>query len=560
MTKELSQQVRAICIDLYGVEADPELTRPDPQFGDFASNVALRLANKLGKNPKDIAEEIKKAAGPKLSGKVSKISIEGPGFINFWLADKELFAAATKINIDKPLDGQTVVVEYSDPNPFKILHAGHLYTTLVGDGIANILEESGADIHRVNYGGDVGLHVAKCMWAILKELGGEHPDKLAEVPSGKKLKWLSEKYIEGNKAYAADSVARNTITQLNKRVYAIHADDDEDSPFAQIYWTCRQWSYDGFDDLYAKLKIHQFEKYYPESSVADRGLKIVRQHIPAVYEESDGAVVFRGEKYGLHTRVFINQEGIPTYEAKDVGLIEAKQKDYKFDRSVVITANEQAQYMQVVLKSIEQFEPKLANSTVHLAHGVVKLEGGVKMSSREGNILSADDILESAAAATAKARGQDDPDVTLGAVKYAMLKHRIGGDIIYNAHESVKLEGNSGPYLQYALVRAKGILGKTKGQGTGGTSAIDKLDESERSLARQLSMFPEVLTTASQDLSPHHICNYLYQTCQIFNQFYENSRVIDDPRSDLRSTLVSAYKDILDKGLSILGVPRPERM
>jgi arginyl-tRNA synthetase len=557
MNKELSQQIRDICARLYNTDIDPQLTRPEEKFGDYASNVALRLAKKLGQPPRQIAEQIVESAKSKLVA-VEKIGIEGPGFINLRLKDSELFASALGVQEEKTLGGQTIVVEYSDPNPFKILHAGHLYTTLVGDAIANVLEASGGDIHRVNYGGDVGLHVGKCMWAILEKLGGENPDKLNEVADADKLSWLSQRYVEGNQAYEESPRAKNKIIELNKRVYSLHEHEDKDSPFARIYWTCRQWSYDGFSALYKRLDVHEFEKYYPESLVVATGLKTVSQHTGKVYEESDGAVVFRGEEHGLHTRVFITKEGIPTYEAKDIGLIFHKQKDYKFDRSVVITANEQAQYMQVVLKSLEQFEPKLANSTTHLTHGMVKLEGGVKMSSRQGNFLSADNVLDSARQATIDSRGQDDAPVTLGAVKYAFLKNRVGGDIIYNPKESVSLEGNSGPYLQYALVRAKSILTKASGQTV--AQSAEELNTDERALARKLSMYPEVFAAAAGDLSPHHICNYIYEVCQTFNRFYENNQVIGDPRSDVRLALVTSYKEVLEKCLRYLGVPTPDRM
>jgi arginyl-tRNA synthetase len=558
MTKELSNQIRDICIELFGEDIDPELTRPDEKFGDFASNVALRLGKKLDKNPRDLAEEISSNISGKPGGVIAETKVEGPGFINLRIKDSSLFASAVKPNRTEPLDGLTIVAEYSDPNPFKVLHAGHLYTTLVGDAIANILQEAGGDVHRVNYGGDVGLHVAKCMWAIIEKIGGEKPQQLSNVADQQKLAWLSERYAEGNEAYEKGGHKVNAIKALNKRIYAIHIDGDKDSPFAKIYWTCRQWSYDGFELLYERLGVGKFEKYYPESSVAELGMKTVRQHTGDVYEESDGAVVYRGEGEGLHTRVFITKDGIPTYEAKDVGLILQKRNDYDFDKSIVLTDNSQMQYMQVVLASVRKFEPQLADRTEHITHGVIKLAGGVKMSSRRGNFLTADNVLEAARQASVEARGQNDPQVTLGAVKYALLKNKIGGDIIYNPQESVSIEGNSGPYLQYALVRAKSILKKAAAQKAAADSR--ELQAQERTLARQLSQFPEILEEASKELSLHHICGYLYETSQVFNSFYENNRVIGDPRSDVRLALVESYKSILEKGLSILGVPTPESM
>lgn len=553
MKQQLEQAIRAAVKAAFEVEIDVELTRPDEKMGDYATNVALQLSGRLKQNPRQVAETL--AAGLRADQRLAEVSVAGPGFLNLRLTD-----AALRETIGAPLTpvyaNQTVVAEYSDPNPFKVLHAGHLYTSVVGDAIANLIEAAGAKVHRVNFGGDVGMHVGKTMWAILQELGGEQPDGLNKVSADQRAEWLAAAYVRGNNAYDDDETAHAAMVELNKQVYDIHAKADHDSPLAQIYWTCRQWSYDYFDAFYERIGSH-FEKYYPESETADIGLKTVRAHIGDVFQESDGAVVFKGEDYGLHTRVFINSQGIPTYEAKDVGLIMRKWEDYHFNRSVVITANEQAQYMAVVLKAIEQFAPELAKATTHITHGVVKLAGGVKMSSRKGNILRAVDVLDAAAEANAKATGNSDDKVVLGAVKYAFLKNRIGGDIIYDPVESVALEGNSGPYLQYAHVRARSILRKASA-----ATAVngDEYQAGERSLARKLGEFSEVADLAVAELMPHHICTYLYELAQTFNRFYENNRVIDDPRQALRLQLVAAYADILQQGLKLLGVPVPERM
>ncbi|MCA9324190.1 arginine--tRNA ligase, partial [Candidatus Saccharibacteria bacterium] len=269
--------------------------------------------------------------------------------------------------------------------------------------------------------------------------------------------------------------------------------------------------------------------------------------------ESDGAVVFDGEARGLHTRVFINNEGLPTYEAKDVGLSLTKWNDYHADQSIIITANEQAQYMQVVIKAIEQFEPDAARTTKHLTHGVVKLSGGVKMSSRKGNILSAFDILQAAREA-----GDSSEETMLAAVKYALIKNRIGGDIVYDPKESIATEGNSGPYLQYAHARAKSILRKSEAQ----TPKIDttQLEAGERTLVRKLAQFADTVELATTELAPHHICTYLYELAQEFNRFYEQNKVIGDVREAERLWLVSCYADTLNNGLSLLGIHAPEQM
>lgn len=549
--KAIAELIAARVQEVYGQEVDVELTRPDEQFGDYATNIALQLAGVLGKNPREIAEAI---AGGLADGQIARADAAGPGFINITLTDAALAELAER-QPDKPLAGKKYVVEYSDPNPFKPLHAGHLYTTLVGDMIARLVERAGAETNRVNFGGDVGMHVGKSMWAIIKYLGGDFPEKLAEIPEAERAAWLGERYVEGNNAFEDDPQAKAEIKEVNKGVYDIHARDDHDSPFARIYWTCRQWSYDYFNVLYEQLGVVPFNRFIPESEVADLGLKTVREH-PEVYEESDGAIIFDGEKHGLHKRVFINQQGLPTYEAKDVGLALTKWRDYQFDQSIIITANEQSQYMQVVIKSIEQFEPEPARRTRHITHGVVKLAGGVKMSSRRGNVVTALDILEAAREA-GRASGTDpSEDTILAAVKYAFAKNRIGGDIIYDPTESIALEGNSGPYLQYAHARARSILKKAEATG----SPAGELQADERSLLRKIGEYAETVELATDELMPHHICTYLYELAQKFNSFYEHNRVIGDDRQDLRLGIVSMYADTLRNGLELLGIYAPEQM
>lgn len=554
MKRELETQIAATVKESYGFDASIELTRPEEKFGDYSTNIALQIAKKLQKPPHEIAEELAEKLKSVLSDSVSDVSIAGPGFINLQLSNQALVnSLATKPA--ESLAGKTVVAEYSDPNPFKVLHAGHLYTSVVGDAIANLLEQAGATVHRVNFGGDVGLHVGKTMWAIIIELGGENPEKLNDIPEAERAEWLTLAYVAGTKDYEDNVQAKAEIITLNKRIYQIHNDEDHDSPLAQIYWTTRQWSYDYFDQFYDRIGS-KFEKYYPESQTAGLGLETVKQHIGDVYQESDGAVIFDGEKYDLHTRVFINSEGLPTYEAKDVGLIMKKWHDYTFDLSVIITGNDIIEYMKVVLKSVEQFMPDLPPKTRHLTHGIVKLQGGTKMSSRKGNILRAVDVLDAATDASNKLSGENGEQTVLGAVKYAFLKNRIGGDIIYDPAESVSMEGNSGPYLQYAHARARSILSKSDET----PQLRDDLQEGERSLVRKISEYPEVVDKAVDDLMPHHIATYIYELAQVFNRFYENNRVIGDERQLQRLALVQQYANTLKSGLDVLGIPAPDKM
>ncbi len=555
MKQQIAQRIQQTVKDVFDVDVELELTRPDEQFGDYATNVALQLSKQLGKNPREIAQTIVEALQ---SESIREATVAGPGFINITLTDAALLDGLAQAT-DKPLAGKVVVTEYSDMNPFKQSHIGHLYTTIVGDVISRLYETAGATVHRVNFGGDVGLHVARTMWGVLQALGGENPGGLSVAGSTarERTTWLSQRYVEGTSASSTSDAVKDEIVAINQRVYQLHEQADHDSPFAQIYWTCREWSYEYFKEFYDLLQVSQFEKYYPESATAPEGIKIVREQLTrGVYQESDNAVVFDGGKYGLHTRVFINSNGLPTYEAKDVGLSIKKWQDYHFDESVIITGSDIQEYMKVVIKSIEQFQPELASRTKHITHGNVKLAGGVKMSSRLGNGLAPEDVIQSAREAAQTSTGKADEDVVIGAIKYAFLRSRIGSDLIYNPVESVSIEGNSGPYIQYAHARALSILAKSDSN----SGQIVELEEGERSLVRKLSEYSEVVSLATSEQMPHHICTYLYELAQTFNRFYENNRVIGDSREAQRLTLVSSYADTLKNGLTLLGMHAPETM
>lgn len=549
--------IKSLVSTLFGVDEAVEITRTDPAFGDFATNIAMKLSKQLGENPRSIAEKLL----PEIQkiDSVLEASIAGPGFINIRVTDEVITRAlANATQTPQTLAGKVIVAEYSDPNPFKVLHAGHLYTTLVGDAVSRLLEDAGATVHRLNFGGDVGLHVGKTMWAIIKHFGGEYPDKMADVAADKRLEWVSERYVEGNEAYETDESAKAEIVAANKRVYELHAANDHESEFAKIYWLGREWSYTGFDALYEQLQVSPFERYIPESEVTPLGLEIVQKGLKQnVFVESEGAIVFPGEDHELHTRVFINSGGLPTYEAKDLGLAAQKWQDYHFDQNVIITANDIVEYMKVVVKALSNFYPEVAERTHHLTHGVIKLPGGVKMSSRKGNILRAVDIIEAAEKAVEDLDNSSSNETTLAAIKYAFLKTRIGGDVIYDPAEAVALEGNSGPYLQYAHARARSIASKSN---VSITNNLTDLDQGERTLAIKLTEFSEVVGRAAESLNPHLICTYLYELSQEFNRFYEHNRVIQDPRESERLYLVNVYASVLKKGLELLGIHAPESM
>jgi arginyl-tRNA synthetase len=554
--KVIIDAVSAVCKELYDVQVDVVLTRPDEQFGDYATNVALQLSKQLGKNPREIAEAIAVKTRENLGGVVANVTVAGPGFINITLTDKILLSGV-RGDISQLGTYKKVLLEYSCPNAFKELHTGHLYQTIVGDSIGRILEATGSTVFRANFGGDVGLHVAKCLYGIVRQIG-EDVSRLANVPESGRPEWVSAAYVLGAKAYEEDETAKAKMTEINSQIYGFHANNDHESALAQIYWQCRDWSYDYFKTFYDSIKVEAFDKYYPESTTIEPGMELVKQHTGSVFKESDGAVVYEGEDAGLHTRVFITSKGLPTYETKDLGVINNETKDFSYDKRIIITGNDQSEYMKVVFAALNALNPDLAAKQTHFTNGTVRFGSGQKMSSRLGNVTRAVDVIQTVTetVATENPASSDHYSTALAAIKYSFLKHRLGGDIAFDIKESVSLEGNSGPYLQYAHARARSILAKADVS----TVELSELEPGERTLVRKLTEYNDVVGRAASEFMPHHICSFLYELAQTFNRFYEQNRVIGDPRQAERLTLVAMYTDILKNGLGLLGLHAPEHM
>lgn len=553
MDTKISQLIKV----LYDVDIHVVLTRPDPQFGDYATNVALQLAKPLGKNPRQIAGEIAKKMQE--SDDFAEVSVAGPGFINIRLGDAALLALTRK-NPQPVYAGRKIVFEYSCPNAFKELHTGHLYQTVFGDIASRLMLVGGATLQRTSFGGDVGLHVAKCLWGMVAELGGEHPEKLGtvDVDPFARSRWISGCYVRGAKAYEDDATAKADIDELNKTIYGFHDANDHESPLAQIYWTTRQWSYDYFDAFYKLIDVDPM-RYYPESQTAVVGMKVVEEQLAkGVLKKSDGAIVFEGdESKHLHTRVFVTSKGLPTYETKDIGVIWMEKQDYDFDHRYLLTGNDQKEYMRVVYAAAEAFRPELAGTMTHMTNGTVKFADGKKMSSRLGNVTRALDVMDIVREKVSELI--DDKElidkVTLGAIKYAFARYRLGGDIAFDIEETVSLQGNSGPYLQYAHARARRILEKT-----GSFTMPGVIRDEDRALVRKLGEYFEVLELAIRTLEPHHICNYLFELAQEFNRYYEKNQVAGNEHEAHRAGIVALYADTLAAGLAILGIDAPEKM
>ncbi|NCU30922.1 arginine--tRNA ligase [Candidatus Saccharibacteria bacterium] len=560
--KKTSEIIARVINELFGSDTSVELTRPEPQFGDFATNIALKLAKDIGKSPREIAEKISE----KMQGNndFKKIEVAGPGFINISLTDQAL----VELTQYKPVASNqalSYVIEYSCPNAFKELHTGHLYQTILGDVMARLIESTGASVHRTSFGGDIGLHVAKCLYGMVQNLGGELPQKLDDISKApmERAYWISQCYVAGSQAYENEFAAKNQIELYNQTVYKIHDSNEHGTPIAEIYWTTRQWSFDYFEAFYSILHVDNM-RYIPESSTAELGLSLVKDGLEkGIFKESDGAVVFEGDlQKKLHTRVFITSKGLPTYETKDIGVIFTEKQDYNFDKRLLITGNEQSEYMKVVFAAADALSPGLESAMHHVTNGTVRFGDGKKMSSRLGNVSRAIDVVNFVKDRIRDIGSQADiiDDVALGAIKFEFLRHRVGNDIAFDIEESVSIHGSSGPYLQYAHARACSILEKSKYSENPEFIMSGSLEESERSLVRKLGEYNEALDKSVNELMPHHICTYLYELAQEFNRFYEKSRIIDSDREILRIQIVIMYRDTLARGLNMLGIVAPEKM
>ncbi|KKQ02896.1 MAG: Arginine-tRNA ligase [Parcubacteria group bacterium GW2011_GWA2_36_24] len=500
----------------------------DLKMGDYSTNVAMAIARNIKNNPKELAQKIvKEILRLNLDKNIEKVEVAGAGFINFYLSRK-FFAGSIEEILNKGYDvgknnflaDKKIMIEYTDPNPFKPFHIGHLMTNAIGESVARILEHSGAGVSRANYQGDVGLHVAKAIYGLLDN------DKLQSKTGSINLQAsnIGCAYVFGAEVYENDPKAKEEINKINKKLY-----NKTDKKINGIYDWGFKVTMKAFENLY-KILGTKFDFYFLESQMASIGERIVKDNLDKVidspqskmiFEKSDNAIVFRAEKYDpkLHTRVFITSEGLPTYETKELGLTEEKFKtDPDINLSIVVTANEQMDYMRVVEKAISLIDsPHYKNVKMkHITHGMMRFAFG-KMGSRKGNVVTGESLLNDVRDAILEKmtdrefenveREKIASDVSVSAIKYSILKQSIGGDIIYDSESSISFEGDSGPYLQYSYARANSVLVKAQKENIlpDPHAFPSEIFEVEKLLYK----FSEIVSRSAKEYEPHYIANYL---------------------------------------------------
>ena len=428
----------------------------DLSHGDYATNVAMVCAKQLGKNPREIAEQFRASLDGKISH-ITKIDVGGAGFINFHLTRDfftekitDIVAESHTWGANNTLHGEDIIFEYTSPNLFKPLHVGNLVGNIIGESISRLFELGGATVHRVNYPSDIGPTVAKGVWG-LEKTGGDPSD----------INQIGEAYRVGNEAYENDTEAKEAIEAVNRALYA-----GSDETLSILRTKGIETSRKHFEELCRMLGT-TFDTEILESQASGIGAQMVREQVAhGVFEESEGAFIFRGEKYGLHTRVFLNSQGLPTYEAKDLGNFALKQEKYPdWTQSFVVTGGEQREYFKVIIAAIRDvFAGAKGKVIEHIPTGFLTLTTG-KMSSRKGNVLTGElllkEVKEEARLRAEESRADNLDELTemvaVGALKYQILRQGIGTDIVFDKERALSLEGDSGPYLMYTHARIASI-------------------------------------------------------------------------------------------------------
>jgi arginyl-tRNA synthetase len=421
----------------------------------------------------------------------------------------------------------------------------------VGEAIVRLAQVSGAQVTTMSFPSDISLGVGKALFILLETNGAEYiPDDIAV---------LGDAYVAGVKRYEEDERVQARVKEIADNLYA-----GNPSPELSLFEKCKTLNISYFEKIVAQLGSH-FDSYIYESEAGVDGKALVLKHTPSVFSESEGAVVYIPDesKKNLHTAVFINSQGNPTYEAKDIGLLDLKFKTHNPDLSIFITDAQQVSHFEVVLDAAEKINKSWIEKSLHRYHGRMSFKGQ-KMSSRLGGVPLVEDIL---LAVTDEVK-EKNPDITtqaaemigIAALKVVILRAMAGKDINFDPDTSLSFEGDSGPYLQYTAVRAGSLI--QKGIDAGITLDTTTPVAGTEILERLIARFPETITRAQEEWAPHYTLTYLLEVAQAFNSWYGKGKIIDDDKAATayRLAIVKAVQQTIVNGLRVLGIAVPERM
>ena len=480
------------------------------------------------------------------------------------------------------------MVEYSSPNTNKPLHLGHIRNNLLGWSVAKLLEVCGHNVLKVNLVNDRGIHICKSMYA-WKVLGnGETPQS-----SGKKGDHLvGDYYVAFNNLYKKEvdelvaggmskEEAEKAAPSLKAAQEMLFKWENGDAEVVELWKTMNGWVYEGFDKTYNDLGIN-FDRTYYESQTYLFGKALVQKGLEAgIFEtQEDNSVWCDLTADGLDRKLLLRGDGTSVYMTQDLGTAEQRFAEYSLDEHIYVVGNEQNYHFQVLKLILGKLGFDWADSIYHLSYGMVELPEG-KMKSREGTVVDADDLI-AAMYNTAKetsmelgkinnlsAQEQDAlfKMISLGALKYFILKVDPRKTMLFDPKESIDFNGNTGPFIQYTHARIKSILRKAAEKGVSHSAADVKaesqLTAKEVRIIKTLNTFPAKVAEAGAAHSPAVIANYAYELAKEFNQYYHDTPILREENQELlkyRLALVESIAKVLSKAMSILGITLPERM
>ena len=464
--------------------------------------------------------------------------------------------------------GQRVMVEFSQPNTHKAFHVGHLRNVILGNSVCNILDFAGNEVIRANYIGDIGLHVIKWLWDYQKFHAGEEPGQ-------DKTRWMGDIYAEADRYYEGSK-------EVEAEVRALFARWDRRDPEIVALWKrTRQWSLEGFDQLYQLLGV-RFDRFYFESEEEEPGKEFVKRMIEkgiARDERPAGAVIvpldeILGTKEKYRVLVILRSDGTSLYSTKDMPLAVQKFEEYHLNRSVYVIDVRQSLYTMQIFKTLELMGYAWAKDCYHLAYEIVNLPGNVTMSSRDGTVVLLDDLVREATQRALEIVKTKNPDlpaenqgfiaeaVALGAIKYSMLSRDSTRIVTFDWDAALDFNGQAAPYIQYAHVRASSILRKLVGELPASITPAYELSPVEIQLVDLISRLPKEVQKAAAEFRPMYISNLGYDLAKAFNDFYNQCPVLqaEEPVRAVRLRIVAAARQAIGNCLALLGITAPEAM
>ncbi|MGM9787046.1 MAG: arginine--tRNA ligase [Candidatus Cryptobacteroides sp.] len=579
---------------LYGVQTDPsslqvQVTRKEFE-GDYTLVVfpLLKVSRTSPENTGNAIGEWLKTNAPEIASYNTVKGFLNISFSAAWWHGLFAEIAASEDFGQLPSTGRTIMVEYSSPNTNKPLHLGHIRNNLLGWSVAKLLEVNGNRVMKVNLVNDRGIHICKSMYAWKVLGGGETPQS-----SGKKGDHLvGDYYVAFNNLYKkevdelvasgmAKEDAEKNAPSLKAAQEMLFKWEQGDPEVVELWKTMNGWVYEGFDKTYRDLGI-SFDRTYYESQTYLFGKALVQKGLDeGIFErQEDGSVWCDLTADGLDRKLLLRGDGTSVYMTQDLGTAEQRFNEYKLDEHIYVVGNEQNYHFQVLKLILGKLGFDWADSIYHLSYGMVELPEG-KMKSREGTVVDADDLLAAmydTAKETSMELGKIDNlsaqeqdalfrMISLGALKYFILKVDPKKTMLFDPKESIDFNGNTGPFIQYTHARIKSILRKADEQGISHKAAdLSKdaeLTSKEIRIIKILNTFPAKVAEAGAAFSPALIANYAYELAKEFNQYYHDTPILREENKTVlacRLVLVENIAKVLSKAMAILGITLPERM